>query len=227
MNKFIITFAKEGYIRYISHLDTVRLFERGFKRGDIKIQYSQGFNPHPKMVFAQPLSLGYFAENEKIEIETKVDYAPEKIKEVLEEIMPRGLIIKAVTGITKKTKTLASLTEAAEYTIDFGMNGDFDNQIKSQNKTVSEICQEFMERETIISIKQQKKTGKIKEINIRPMIKSLYHNGGNSIKTVVSQGSDENLSPELLIKAFLEHANINCSRDQIDVTRNALIQRSN
>ena len=58
MSRYVIKFSKEGNIRYISHLDLLRLFKRSFKRVGIKLQYSQGFNPHPKMSFAQPLSLG-------------------------------------------------------------------------------------------------------------------------------------------------------------------------
>ena len=70
MSRYVVKFYKEGVLRYISHLDLLRLFKRSFKRVDIKLQYSQGFNPHPKMSFAQPLSLGYDSRGEYLEIET-------------------------------------------------------------------------------------------------------------------------------------------------------------
>ena len=59
MSKYIVEFSKTGAMCYISHLDMMRLFNRLFKRADIRLAYSKGFNPHPKMGFAQPLSLGY------------------------------------------------------------------------------------------------------------------------------------------------------------------------
>ena len=58
MNRYM-QFSKTGTSCYISHLDLVRVFHRAFKRAGIKLEYSKGFNPHPKMGFAQPLSLGY------------------------------------------------------------------------------------------------------------------------------------------------------------------------
>ena len=64
MYKYTIVFSKTGLVKYISHLDMLRLFKRAFRRAGIELAYSQGFNPHPKMGFAQPLSLGYEAEAE-------------------------------------------------------------------------------------------------------------------------------------------------------------------
>src|SRR5659263_497609 len=57
MYRYIVKFSKFGYIKYISHLDLMRLFKRSFKRMGVKLEYSQGFNPHPKMGLAQPLFL--------------------------------------------------------------------------------------------------------------------------------------------------------------------------
>ena len=68
--KYIIDFSKTGTICYTSHLDIMKVFKRSFKRAGISIAYSQGFNPHPKMGFAQPLSLGYWGLEEYVEFET-------------------------------------------------------------------------------------------------------------------------------------------------------------
>ena len=72
--KYVIRFQKTGVICYTSHLDIMKVFKRSFKRAGIRLAYSQGFNPHPKMGFAQPLSLGYESLDEYIEFET-VDVA--------------------------------------------------------------------------------------------------------------------------------------------------------
>ena len=73
MAKYILTFSKTGTICYTSHLDMMKMFKRVFKRAGIKQSYSQGFNPHPKMTFAQPLSLGYWGLGELLEFETEED----------------------------------------------------------------------------------------------------------------------------------------------------------
>ena len=56
MSRYVLKFRKFGYVKYISHLDLLRVFKRTFKKTDLQLRYSQGFNPHPRMGFAQPLS---------------------------------------------------------------------------------------------------------------------------------------------------------------------------
>ena len=118
MYKYAVGFSKTGTICYTSHLDIMRLFNRVIKRAGIKLAYSHGFNPHPKMVFAQPLSLGYTGLNEYIEIETTEDHEPGYIAEKLSELMPPGLDIKGCERMAEGRKTLAAMTVAAEYMIE-------------------------------------------------------------------------------------------------------------
>lgn len=118
--KYIIKFKKTGVICYTSHLDIMKVFKRSFKRAGIRLAYSQGFNPHPKMGFAQPLSLGYRGYDEYIEFETAEDYTEidgAAIISALKEIMPEGLTLVSIEEAPELKKTLASLTVAAEYDI--------------------------------------------------------------------------------------------------------------
>ncbi len=55
MNRFVLEFSKQGYIKYISHLDMLRLFKRTFKRAGIPLYFSKGFIPHHPMRFAKQL----------------------------------------------------------------------------------------------------------------------------------------------------------------------------
>ena len=57
MNRFVLEFSKQGYIKYISHLDMLRLFKRTFKRAGIPLDYTNGYTPQPILSFAPPLSL--------------------------------------------------------------------------------------------------------------------------------------------------------------------------
>jgi len=61
-------FAKRERVRYISHLDVLRYWERAIRRADLPLSYSQGFTPHPKLQFAGPLPLGYLAEREVMDV---------------------------------------------------------------------------------------------------------------------------------------------------------------
>ena len=52
-----LVFSKEGRLRFVGHLDLLRVFHRALNRAGIELVFSQGFNPHPQISFSQPLSL--------------------------------------------------------------------------------------------------------------------------------------------------------------------------
>ena len=84
-NKNIIRFefTKKDGLKYISHLDLQRAVSRIIKRSGIPIRYTEGFNPHQKMVFALPLSVGSESECELLDIyirHEEENYTPEKFK---------------------------------------------------------------------------------------------------------------------------------------------------
>lgn len=235
MSKYIITFTKNGYIKYTSHLDMVRLFERVFKRADIRLAYSHGFNPHPKMVFAQPLSLGYTAEAELLEIETKEFYETGDLLKEISERMPLGIGITSVeqlpdTVMNQAIHTVASLVEAADFTIEIPVPAPL-------SKDVTELCEEFMAQSSILVMKKQKKKKyEMKEVDIRPLILAIegFEDFARNLdtgevdnkiilKTKLAQGSHGNLSPELLLPPFLAFAGIETERSDIEICRNRLI----
>ena len=215
MYKYAVGFSKTGTICYTSHLDIMRLFNRVIKRAGIKLAYSHGFNPHPKMVFAQPLSLGYTGLNEYIEIETTEDHKPGYIAEKLSELMPPGLDIKGCERMAEGRKTLAAMTVAAEYMIEIPLAEPVD-------MSDGEIAELYMSQDRIITLKKQKKKKVPVEIDIKPMIRQLQvsqQDGLIVIDTVLDSGSISNLSPELLIKTFTERLGIDTDRSEMDVTR--------
>ena len=215
MYKYAVGFSKTGTICYTSHLDIMRLFNRVIKRAGIKLAYSHGFNPHPKMVFAQPLSLGYTGLNEYIEIETTEDHEPGYIAEKLSELMPPGLDIKGCERMAEGRKTLAAMTVAAEYMIEIPLAEPVD-------MSDGEIAELYMSQDRIITLKKQKKKKVPVEIDIKPMIRQLQvsqQDGLIVIDTVLDSGSISNLSPELLIKTFTERLGIDTDRSEMDVTR--------
>ena len=67
MNDYYLTYKRGDSIKYVSHLDFVRVFGRAFRRAELPIAYSEGFNPHPLLTFALPLSVGYTSECELME----------------------------------------------------------------------------------------------------------------------------------------------------------------
>ncbi len=117
--RYLFAFQKTNLMVYISHLDLQRFFRRTIKSSGYKIIYSQGFNPHPKMSIAQPLSLGYEGLEEYLEIELDTDTNPDLIKENINKQLPNGLNITMVKKLPDDIKSIAALTTSAAYRIDF------------------------------------------------------------------------------------------------------------
>lgn len=216
MSRYAVRFNKTGYIKYTSHLDLLRLFKRVIKRCDIKLKYSQGFNPHPKLGFAQPLSLGYESTCEILEIETVIDYETTEIIDRLSGGMPEGIEITGCDKLPDEGKTLASKVYEAEYLIMIPLNG---------KEITPTYADDYLSQEKISAMKKQKKTKKLKEIDIRPMIKDIELNvtGDTCFMNLKCDcGSDSNLSPELVITTFLEFAGIPTERAEIEVLRRGM-----
>jgi radical SAM-linked protein len=66
--RFRVRFRKGDRVRYISHLDVLRAWERSIRRAELPLSYSQGFTPHPRLAFASPLPLGFTSEAEIMDV---------------------------------------------------------------------------------------------------------------------------------------------------------------
>lgn len=212
MSKYILKYNKTGYLKYISHLDLMRLFHRAFKRADIKLKYSNGYNPHPKMVIAQPLSLGYESTAEYLEIDTWDDFDQDIILKRLNNILPNGIVIKTCKNLANFSKTLAALVEYAEYQIKI----DYNDPIRFEN------LRSFLSAPEILVEKYQHKSNTTKIIDIKPLIKSFSYkiNDNNIIlNTIIRSGSSQNLNPEHFILGVMKHCDIEIENCSINITR--------
>ena len=216
-NRYAIRFEKDGYIKYTSHLDLLRMFKRAFKKTGLALCYSQGFNPHPKMGFAQPLSLGYSSRCEIIEFETRMPHTTGEIMEKMRSEMPPGINLISCIELDEKIKSLAADTVAASYKIWIPTN-QTEEALKNALKT-------YMEKEEIVALKRQKKTKKMEPVNIKNMIRKIEIAKVGPfamINAVLDCGSKSNCSPELIISSFCLHCNINSPRYEVEVERTEL-----
>lgn len=85
-------------MRYISHLDLMRLFARAMRRADLPLKLSEGFSPHPKLSFKRALKLGLESENEEASIILKFPVTPEDFKNRLQKQLPEGIKVQDVQG---------------------------------------------------------------------------------------------------------------------------------
>lgn len=217
MAKYTFTFAKEGYLKYISHLDLQRLFKRAFKKSDVKLRHSEGFNPHPKMIFAQPLSLGYTGIGEFLEFETIETFEADELKDRIQAIMPEGIRIIECEEREEEGKSLASKCVAADYIIGIRMEDDFSLE--------DDLAERFLKQKEILVQKKKKKSREYKEIDIKNLIENITLNKIDNnlfMSTKLAAGSTANLSPELLLDAFFKFIGRDLQREKVEILRTKL-----
>ena len=98
MYRVSFVFSKTGTMRYISHLDLMRLFMRAMRRADLPLKLSEGFSPHPKLSLKRALKLGLESEDEEGAIVLRLPVSPEAFKVKLQPQLPEGIRIKDVQG---------------------------------------------------------------------------------------------------------------------------------
>ena len=212
MVKYRLRFRKFGETRFVSHLDLVRLFTRLHTRAGIPLSYSEGFNPHPKMAIALPLSVGCGSEGEYIDVSYDKDLSESYIAEELNKKAPIGIEIIKVQRLYEGVKKFASIT-AAEYTITIDGNG-----------LTKDNLAEFFERDSIEIEKKTKRSLAVKNIkeNIYHMEMCAAYPGGAVIKVIISAGNEATLRPDLLISAMEMYIE-GFKADYCDIVRTAIL----
>lgn len=90
-----IRYAKRGPLRFTSHRDFARAFERAVQRAGLPIAYSQGFTPHPKISYASAAPTGVASEAEYLEIGLRSRVEPEQVRFALDAALSPGLDVLA------------------------------------------------------------------------------------------------------------------------------------
>jgi len=112
-------FSKTGEARYISHLDLQRTFERAFRRAEIPVAFSQGFNPKPRFSLASALMLGANGENEVMDVHLADSIDPEEFVSRMNNVLSEGLRFHKAKMVADSGKDVQALASAARYRVRF------------------------------------------------------------------------------------------------------------
>ena len=177
-----IKFRKTGRLKYISHLDLCRTMCPAMIRAKIPLWYTEGFNPHPKLVFAQPLPLFVESDCEFLDIKITENVSHDELKARLRAAFTDELYVTDVyTPVSKFTEiAYAGYFIACDVKL-----------------TEAEIAEKLSS--DIVVIKNVK--GKEKELNIRPQICSFEICDGGYFAVLDASGSSY-LNPDLFCKAI-------------------------
>ena len=159
-----IKFCRGEEIKFISHLDMVRLWERAIRRARVPLSYSQGFSPHPQLSFAVPLTVGMTSEAELLDIFCTRSVSPDWVRDILSQELPAGIKILEIYQVNPSEPSLQSLASFAEYV--------------TEVETERSLEEVEMAVKNLLSLKtlpwqHQRDTG-IKSYDLRPLINDIH-----------------------------------------------------
>ena len=216
-----LKFAKYNSMKYIGHLDMMRYFQKAFRRANVPMKYSEGFNPHPVMSFAAPLGVGITSEGEYLDMETIRDVDLQSLISDINKEMVDGVRVISAKELENNDKKAMAAVTAADYIVYLKKNASLLSGVD-----VKKVVSSFMEKD-MISVIKKTKTGE-REIDLKPFIydfkadtfaNASFLNGlevdikdeqfccGDSdpcFYLKVSTGSNDNIKPELVLTTCFE-----------------------
>ena len=182
-------FEKAGTAIWMSHLDTMRLMQRAFRRAGVVLHHSQGYTPHAYVSMVLPLSVGTESICEIMEYELDADIAitPEDMNAVL----PQGVRVLRVYESDRKAKFLTDLSVSLTMLYDNGVPDGAAERIEALLNGAE------------LTVEKRTKRG-MEETDIRPMIKKTAFAVENDRITLTALISAQNpaLNPALLTAAI-------------------------
>lgn len=187
-----IIYKKTGTAKFASHLDTMRLMTRIMRKAQIPVWYTEGFNPHAYFNFALPLSLGFESEYELMDMRiTDDEMSLQSVKEKINAAFPIGFEVIDVYLPESKFTQIASAVFNIRF---FEIDNFFIDKLTA-----------FLGGDEIICEKKNKKK-QLVQFNAKPKIinYSIEQEHNDCILSLnLPAGCNENLNPNLIIKAFI------------------------
>ena len=122
MLRLRIRFCRGEELKFISHLDIIRLWVRALRRAHIPLEYSEGFSPHPKISVAVPLSVGVTADNELMDVFVNRTISPHWFMDTVNRQLPPGIQALDVSPIGFNVPSLQSQVRFAQYEVEIETN---------------------------------------------------------------------------------------------------------
>lgn len=191
-----ITFAKERPLRYISHLDLYRTWERVFRRAGIRVAYSRGFNPQPRIQLASALPLGYIGCAEVMDVILEEAIEAAELVRRLQAVAPVGLRIIEAYSVPLQAPALQAQLRQAEYCV-----------YLSPSLPCEEIARRIAEFLSTTHFVQERTRQRRREtIDLRPLVDALRlercDDGAAELWMRLSQSAQRSVRPETVLEAL-------------------------
>ena len=122
MQRLRLRFSRGDEVKYISHLDLMRLWTRVLRRAGIALSYSEGFSPHPKISMAAPLPTGVTSQAELMDVYLQRTVSPHFLIRTAGRQLPKGIDLLEVQQIPLTDPSLQSQLRYAWYRVEVAAN---------------------------------------------------------------------------------------------------------
>ena len=192
----MIRFGKQPRLRFISHLDLQRFFQRALNRTGLPVAYTQGFNPHAIMSFGSALALGCTSEYEILDVKLSVPMGRKRTEEAMRQALPEDLPVLEVRMLDDRHPAPMAMVRASDYEI--ALSGE-------NAGAVLDAVDAFLASEEVMAVRKTK-SGE-KEIDIRPLAISLER-AGNVLLARLKLTETDTLKPDLLVSSLAKLAGV-------------------
>ena len=189
--KLRLRFEKTGRAVYISHLDLMHTMQRAFNRAGYRLKYSEGFNPHPQIAIALPLSVGAASRCEIMDFKLLEDPDLAELPARLTAAMPEGVRVLEAYEPSRKVAELKWLR----------VEGLFEYDERDAGEMAAGLADFFRQEQIIITKKTKRGMG---ETDIRPAIREILFTPGDKLVNITAtiSAQEPTLNPELLAEAL-------------------------
>jgi radical SAM-linked protein len=159
MQRIRIVYSKGDELKFTGNLDMMKVWERTFRRAGLKIAYSQGFHPQPKIHQALPLPLGFTSQNDLLDFWLDSDENLGEISKKLERALQPGITVQEYQVVPAALKPLQTLVTSAEYLVRM--------ETESIHADLTERIEKLLRQNECL----RERRGK--QYDLRPLIESL------------------------------------------------------
>lgn len=210
MYEYRLHYIKRDALRYISHLDLMRAFERALRRAELPVAHTEGFHPHPKLGLGPAMPLGVESMAEYLDMTLLKEFPVRELEQRLNQALPPELSVRTVVPITQRVKPLTAVINRATYTYDEIIGGNLES--------LTHIMEELWEKPELWVARRAKDGGE-KQVDIRPLWHSwkvAVEAEGVVIEAEFEIGSGGTVRPDELVRFLPEGIEIG------RITRNGL-----
>jgi radical SAM-linked protein len=165
-----MVYEKGEAIKFISHHDEFRLWERALRRADLPLLYKQGFHPQPHIQFAAPLGVGITGAHELIDITLSPPVPLAELEQRVRAKLPPGVLLHDLAEVPLNTPSLQSLLIGADYTIlIYAEPGELTAKLFAERIAAFYATSEIW--------RERERKGEKYEYNLRPLVFELRYEG--------------------------------------------------